>query len=238
MNTGAYLASGAGELRRAAQGGLYLYRCPNVRYEGRLAYTNTPVAGSYRGLGAPQGHFALEALIDRAAETIGMDPLEFRLMNHVGIEGQPGRRISPKDQIIDTQPVEGGIPFSSNGLRECLQQGAEVIGWGARVGDVTEPYLKRGVGMAMCIYRGGPGWESTARVVLQKDGEVDLHTGVVDVGQGSHTILAQMAAESFGCEYEDVQGRERRQRSRAVFADNCGIHRDILGGAGGAEGCG
>ena len=87
MNTGAYLASGAGELRRAAQGGLYLYRCPNVRYEGRLAYTNTPVAGSYRGLGAPQGHFALEALIDQAAETLGIDPLDFRLMNHVGVEG-------------------------------------------------------------------------------------------------------------------------------------------------------
>ena len=96
MNTGAYLASGAGVLRRAAQGGLYLYRCPNVRYEGRLAYTNAPVAGSYRGLGAPQGHFALETLMDRAAETIGMDNLEFRLMNHVGLEGQPGRRTSPR----------------------------------------------------------------------------------------------------------------------------------------------
>ena len=108
MNTGAYLASGAGELRRAAQGGLYLYRCPNVRYEGRLAYTNTPVAGSYRGLGAPQGHFAVEALMDKAAAAIGMDSVEFRLKNHVGLEGQTGPRISPKDQVVDTQPVEGG----------------------------------------------------------------------------------------------------------------------------------
>ena len=205
MNTGAYLASGAGELRRAAQGGLYLYRCHNVRYEGRLAYTNTPVAGSYRGLGAPQGHFALESLMDRAAETIGMDPLEFRLMNHVGLEGQPGRRTSPRDQIIDTQPVEGGIPFSSNGLRECLERGAEAIGWGKGVREAAMPHLKRGVGMAMCIYRGGPGQESTARVVLQRDGGIDLHTGVVDVGQGAFTVLAQMAAETFGCEYEDVR---------------------------------
>ena len=205
MNTGAYLASGAGVLRRAAQGGLYLYRCPNVRYEGRLAYTNAPVAGSYRGLGAPQGHFALETLMDRAAETIGMDNLEFRLINHVGLEGQTGRRTSPKDQIIDTQPVEGGIPFSSNGLRECLQRGAEAIGWGTAVGDSDVPHLKRGVGMAMCVYRGGPGQESTARVVLQRDGGIDLHTGVVDVGQGGHTVLAQMAAETLGCDYEDVQ---------------------------------
>ena len=205
MNTGAYLASGAGVLRRAAQGGLYLYRCPNVRYEGRLAYTNAPVAGSYRGLGAPQGHFALETLMDHAAETIGMDNLEFRLMNHVGLEGQPGRRTSPRDQIIDTQPVEGGIPFSSNGLRECLQRGAEAIGWGTEVEDATMPHLKRGVGMATCVYRGGPGQESTARVVLQRDGGIDLHTGVVDVGQGGHTVLAQMAAEILGCDYEDVQ---------------------------------
>ena len=207
MNTGAYLASGAGELRRAAQGGLYLYRCRNVRYEGRLAYTNTPVAGSYRGLGAPQGHFAVEALMDRAAEALGMDPLEFRVKNHVGLEGQPGPRTSPPDQIVDTQPVEGGIPFSSNELRECILRGAEAIGWGNTVEDTVEPHLRRGVGMATCIYRGGPGWESTARVVLQRDGNgsVDLHTGVVDVGQGSHTVLAQMAAEAFGCGYGEVR---------------------------------
>ena len=205
MNTGAYLASGAGELRRAAQGGLYLYRCPNVRYQGRLAYTNTLVAGSYRGLGAPQGHFAVEALMDRAAEAIGMDPLEFRLKNHVGPEGQPGPRTSPGDQVVDTQPVEGGIPFSSNGLRECIERGAEAIGWGKGIGVAIEPHLKRGVGMATCIYRGGPGWESTARAVLNRDGRIELHTGIVDVGQGSHTVLAQMAAEAFGCGFGNVQ---------------------------------
>ena len=205
MNTGAYLASGAGELRRAAQGGIYLYRCPNVRYEGRLAYTNTPVAGSYRGLGAPQGHFALEALMDRAAERLGMDPLEFRLRNHVSLEGQTGPRISPRNQIVDTQPVEGGIPFSSNGLRECILRGAEAIGWGKSVENSTETHLKRGVGMATCIYRGGPGWESTARVRLRRDGRVELHTGIVDVGQGSHTVLAQIAAEAFGCVYDNVE---------------------------------
>ena len=205
MNTGAYLASGAGELRRAAQGGLYLYRCPNVRYEGRLAYTNTPVAGSYRGLGAPQGHFALEALMDRAAGRLGIDTLEFRLKNHVGPEGQPGQRISPRDQIVDTQPVEGGIPFSSNGLRECILRGAEAIGWGMGVEGAAEPHLKRGLGMATCIYRGGPGWESRARVRLERGGRVVLHTGIVDVGQGSHTVLAQMAAEAFGCGHDDVR---------------------------------
>ncbi len=205
MNTGAYLASGAGELRRAAQGGLYLYRCPNVRYEGRLAYTNTPVAGSYRGLGAPQGHFAVEALMDKAAEVLRMDPVEFRLRNHVGPEGQAGPRMSPRDQIVDTQPVEGGIPFSSNGLRECILRGAEAIGWSGGVEAAAEPHLKRGLGMATCIYRGGPGWESRAKALLRRSGKVELHTGIVDVGQGSHTVLSQMAAEAFGCGYDEVE---------------------------------
>ena len=58
-----------------------------------------------------------------------MDPVEFRLKNHVGPEGQPGERTTPANEIIDTQPLEGGIPFSSNGLRECIERGAEAFGW-------------------------------------------------------------------------------------------------------------
>ena len=91
MDTGAYLSSGPGVVRRAGQGILYLYKCANVKYEGQLVYTNTPTAGSYRALGAPQGHFALESLSDKASEILNMDPLEFRFKNHVGPEGQPGR---------------------------------------------------------------------------------------------------------------------------------------------------
>ena len=204
MNTGAYLSSGEGVLRRTAQGSLYLYRCPNVRFEGYLAYTNTPVAGSYRGLGAPQGHFALEALMDRAADSLDMDPVDFRLKNHVGPEGQAGPRVTPVDRIVDTQPVEGGIPFSSHGLRECLQQGAKAINWGTKPPS-NSTWLKRGTGVAMAIYRGGPGRESTAKIVLHRSGRVDLVTGVMDVGQGGHTVLAQMTAETLGCRYDDVQ---------------------------------
>ena len=132
MDTGAYLSSGPGVIRRAGQGALYLYRCANARYDGYLVYTNQPSAGSYRALGAPQGHFALESLVDRIAEELGIDPLDFRLKNHVGPEGQPGERVTPLNQVVDTQPVEGGVPFSSNGLRECLERGAAAIGWRER----------------------------------------------------------------------------------------------------------
>ena len=206
LDTGAYLASGPGVLRRTAQAGLYLYTCPHVRYEGRLAYTNRPAAGSYRGLGAPQGHFALESLIDRGAEQLGIDPLDLRLRHHVRIEGQPGKRVTPPGEIIDTQPVEGGIPFSSNGLEECLRRGAGAIAWRAnrRLPNSSPGAKKRGMGMSMLIYRGGPGGQSSAQIRLNSNGRVELVSGIMDVGEGASTALAQMAAESLGGAFEDV----------------------------------
>ena len=205
MDTGAYLSSGPGVIRRAGQGALYLYRCANVRYDGYLAYTNTPSGGSYRALGAPQGHFALEQMVDRAAQAIGMDPVEFRLKNHVGPEGQPGERTTPTNQIVDTQPLEGGIPFSSNGLRECIERGAEAFGW-RNTTPVTDGPIRRGKGMAIFIYRGGPGGRSIARMRLEADGTLRVVSGVMDVGEGSITALTQIAAESLGVTYNQVRG--------------------------------
>lgn len=200
MDTGAYLSSGPGVVRRAGQGALYLYRCANVRYDGYLTYTNTPSGGSYRALGAPQGHFALEVIADRAAEAVGMDPVEFRLKNHVGPEGQPGERVTPLNEIMDTQPVEGGVPFSSNGLRECIEKGAEAFGWGDELPKTDDP-IRRGKGMAIFIYRGGAGGRSIARMRLERDGVIRLESGVMDVGEGSYTVLTQIAAEALGVDY-------------------------------------
>jgi len=231
LDTGAYLASGAGVTRRAGQGILYLYHCANVKYEAHLAYTNRPTAGSYRALGAPQGHFALESLMDRAAGYFGMDPLDFRLKNHVRPEGQPGQRTSPPDQVIDSQPLEGGIPFSSNGLQQCLELGSEAFGWReynpesglSELNHVQSfnqinhssdnPALKRGRGMAIMIYRGGPGSPSAAEVRVEKSGAIKLITGLMDVGEGATTVLPQIAAEILGAEYKQVE---------AIFADSRG----------------
>ena len=214
LDTGAYLASGAGVARRTGQGILYLYHCANVRYEAHLAYTNRPTAGSYRALGAPQGHFALESLMDRAAGHFGMDPLDFRLRNHVRPEGQPGQRATPPEQVVDSQPLEGGIPFSSNGLRECLELGSEAFGWrDYRPEPASDPALKRGRGMSIMIYRGGPGSPSSAEVRMEKSGAIKLITGLMDVGEGATTVLPQIAAEVLGAEYEQVE---------AVFADSQG----------------
>ena len=207
MDTGAYLSSGPGVIRRAGQGALYLYRCANARYDGYLVYTNQPSAGSYRALGAPQGHFALESLVDRIAEELDIDPLDFRLKNHVGPEGQPGERVTPLNQVVDTQPVEGGVPFSSNGLRECLERGAAAIGWRERrtAPPDANSAIRRGMGMSMFVYRGGPGGRSIARMALEDDGSVTLTTGIMDVGEGSLTVLAQIAAETLGVPYASVR---------------------------------
>ena len=206
LDTGAYLSSGPGVARRTGQGALYLYHCANVRYEARLAYTNRPSAGSYRALGAPQGHFALETLMDRAAEALGMDPLEFRRKNHVRPEGQPGIRVSPPDQIVDSQPVEGGIPFSSNALGQCLELGADAFGWNSTRTrhDSTDPDKKIGRGMSIMVYRGGPGSVSAAEVSIDRSGNTTLITGLIDVGEGATTVLAQMAAEVLGMDARDI----------------------------------
>jgi CO/xanthine dehydrogenase Mo-binding subunit len=198
MNAGAYVASGMNVTRRIGQGALYLYTCPHARFAGTTVYTNRPAGGSFRGLGAPLGHFALDVLVDQVAEALGIDPLDYRLRFHVTTAGQPGQRTTPREQLLPDEPVEGGVPFSSNGLRECVLAGAEHIGWRQRrqpnstaTGDV-----RRGMGMAMGIYKGGIGREAEAEVRITPTGRVEVAIGNVDVGQGSTTILAQIAAET------------------------------------------
>jgi xanthine dehydrogenase molybdenum-binding subunit len=197
MNAGAFVASGRNVVRRIGQGPLYLYTCPNARFEGIPVYSHRPAGGSFRGLGAPLGHFALEVLVDEAATALGLDPLDYRLRFHVRAEGQPGHRVTPAGQPLPDEPVEGGVPFASNGLRACLLAGAERIGWRERrlpSGSATGP-RRRGLGMAMGLYKGGIGREAQAVVGLTREGRVALSVGVVDVGQGAATILSQIAAE-------------------------------------------
>ena len=198
MNAGAHVASGMQVTRRTGQGALYLYTCPNARFEGSTVYTNRPAGGSFRGLGAPLGHFALEVLIDQAAQALGVDPLDYRLQFHVTAAGQPGQRTTPSDQLLPDEPVEGGVPFSSNGLRECILAGAERIGWRQRrqPNGTATGAVRRGIGMAIGLYKGGIGREAEAEVRLTPAGRVEVHIGNVDVGQGSTTILAQIAAEA------------------------------------------
>jgi xanthine dehydrogenase molybdenum-binding subunit len=211
LNTGPY-APGYGVASRLGHGLTYLYRCANARYVGKVAYTNSPVAGSYRGLGAPQAHFALESCADEIAERLGIDPLEFRLRHCVGPNGQPGDRITPIDSLIPAQPIEGGVPFSSNLLAECLKRGAETIGWNPRRGGPRRQVVDgkhRGFGLAACIYKTGQS-QSSATVKIREDGSAELFMSITEIGQGAWTILRQIVAETLGVDFEKVH---------ATFAD-------------------
>ncbi len=207
MNAGAYVASGMGVTRRIGQGPIYLYTTPNARFEGRTAYTNRPAGGSFRGLGAPLGHFALEVLVDQIAAQTGADPVEYRLDHHVRLEGQPGLRQTPAGQLVPDQPVEGGVPFSSNGLHDCILQGAEHIGWKSRRqpnGSAAGP-IRHGIGVALGNYKGGGNVSAEAEVRIAPDGEVQVSIGVVDVGQGSETVLSQIVASTLGSPLESIR---------------------------------
>ena len=207
MNAGAYGASGSGVTRRIGQGPIYLYTTANARFEGRTVYTNRPAGGSFRGLGAPLGHFALEVLIDQIAHELDSDPLDYRLAHHVTPAGQPGVRQTPRDELVPDQPVEGGVPFSSNALRECILQGASRIGWRERrrpSGSASGPF-RRGIGMALGIYKGGGNMVGQAEVRVAPDGRVTVAIGNVDVGQGSETVLAQIAAATLGAPLDSIE---------------------------------
>ena len=211
LNTGPY-APGYGVASRLGHGLTYLYRCANARFVGKVAFTNAPVAGSYRGLGAPQAHFALESFADEIAEQLGIDPLEFRLRHCVGVDGQPGLRVTPADGLIPSQPIEGGVPFSSNLLTRCLEEGAKRIGWRPRPNGPRKRVVNgkfRGMGLAACIYKTGQS-QSSSIVKIKADGSAELFMSITEIGQGAWTVLRQIAAETLGIAFDKV---------RATYAD-------------------
>lgn len=190
-NTGAYFTAGLGTMYVAASAA-DLYPCPNLYWEGPVVYTNCPDAASYRGWGNLQGHYAFEQHYDTVAEKLGMNPLEFRKKNH-----------------ICTGDIFGwGTVMGSCGLGECIDKGAEAIGWEEKWKGFGQPYSvsgskKRAVGVA--VGKHGGAYESDSAVVkVIRDGTVQLLTGAADAGQGSDTVLAQICAEAFGIPYEDV----------------------------------
>jgi putative selenate reductase molybdopterin-binding subunit len=187
---------------------LPLYRAPNMLFDCHVVYTNTPVAGAFRGYGCPQGFFAQETLADELAHELGMDPLEFHTKNVI--------RLGDVDKL-SAQLGEGkeGLPrvIRSCGLPQCMEQGAAAIGW-KKPGRLRQDsyhvsrfsHLKRGVGMA-CTMQGsgiaGVDWAS-AFLKMNEDGAFYLQTGAADVGGGADTVLAQIAAETLGVTLDKI----------------------------------
>ena len=196
-NTGAYGAHGLTVLANTGSKTLPLYnKARNAHFFGQAVYTNLPVGGAYRGYGATQGYFALETAMDEAAERLGLDPIEFRLRNAIRTgEGSPIFAKLGEGREGVSQTVK------SCELERCLEVGAERIGWASMRGKKE----RRGSwvhGAGMSIMMQGSGIPEVdmgaATLKMNEDGSFNLLVGATDLGTGSDTILAQIAAEVLG----------------------------------------
>ena len=190
-DAGAYASSSAGVLLKAMIHAAGPYDVANVFVRARAVYTNNPIAGSMRGLGVPQVAFAHESQMDVLAERLQMDPFEIRLENCL----KPGSVTATGQQL-----------GSSVGLAETIHK-------------VREEVYKRGVpislgskkycwGIASIFYGIGAAGASnpgSARIEANDSGEFTLYVGCGDVGQGSSTVLTQIAAEVLGCRTEEIR---------------------------------
>jgi len=198
-DNGAYTSWGASTPFVMMQTVSSLYRVPHCKYHTTVVYTNNPYAGSFRGYGNLQGTFAVESHMDRLAETLGIDPLEFRLKN----AQRPG----------ETTPQ--GLHFRTCGLQECLRTAAERSDYqrkhreyAARQADPSP--VKRGVGIASMLHVGGgakiyPSDGCGTILKIDDFAQVTLMTGASEIGQGSETVLAQLVCEELGLPLTSVK---------------------------------
>lgn len=199
-NTGAYGPHSLTVLSNVGSKTLPLYNKVNhIQFVGNAVYTNLPVAGAFRGYGAPQGYFSLEVGIDKLACELNMDPLELRTLNHIN-QGET----SPVFEKLG-EGKEGTVQYiNSCGLDRCIELGAEKIGWncGGRVegGQGNGSDYAYGTGMAINMQGSGIPLVDMAgaTIKLNEDGSFNLYVGATDLGTGSDTILAQIAAEVLG----------------------------------------
>ena len=175
-----------------------LYRVPHCHYRTRAVYTNNPYAGSFRGYGNLQATFAVEAHMDKLADALGMDPLEFRLLN----AQDPG----------ETTPQ--GMHFRSCGFKDCLRTAAERSDYRAKRREHLAHWrdgnpIKRGIGIASMLHVGGgakmyPSDGCGTIIKLDDFAQVTLITGASEIGQGSETVLAQLTCEELGLPIDAV----------------------------------
>ncbi len=171
-----------------------LYDIDNVRYHGVRVLTNTPPCGAMRGHGTVNVRFAFEALLDAMAAELGLDPFEVRRSNLLEAPTK-----TPNDLLVN-----------SYGLPECLDRVEQASGWRRRKGKLPKG---RGLGMACSHYVSGASkpvhWtgepHATVNLKLDFDGSVVLLTGAPEIGQGSSTVLTQLAAEVLGVDMSRIR---------------------------------
>jgi CO/xanthine dehydrogenase Mo-binding subunit len=193
LNSGAYCTHGP--IISAAQSRKFQYRVPHYRYRGTCVYTNGPVAGAMRGYGNPQLTFARERILDEIAATLEMDPVAFRLQNHLKIGEYIPTFPFPLQSCAAPELVEGGEK-----IRRAIEE--------KESGRELPPGVVEAWGVAFSCHTSGPSNAeglSSCVVLLNDDGSVNLMTGSADIGQGSETTLSQIVAEELGIDFEKVR---------------------------------
>ena len=171
-----------------------LYDIPNIQYDGYRVLTNKPACGAMRGHGTVNVRFAFESQLDELATKIGMDPAEIRQRN----------LLQPPCITVN------GLRVQSYGLPECIEKTVERSGWKQRKGKMPKG---RGLGIACSHYVSGAANSiirsdmphSTVNIKIDRDGGVVVYTGASEIGQGSDTMTAQVAAEVLGCSLPRVR---------------------------------
>jgi len=170
------------------------YRFPAYKFDSWRAYTNKPACGPKRGHGSVQPRFAIECQLDKAAEKLGIDPIELRRRNDIG---------------ADTRTVNE-LAVGSNGFLECLARVEAASGWKQRYGKLA---YGRGLGVAGSTYISGTNYavypnkmpQAAVQVTLDRSGRARVFSGANDIGQGSNTMLAVIVAEELGMELADIR---------------------------------
>lgn len=193
---GAYGSHSPGVTNVGTASATSLYRCENVRLEGRAVYTNTPIAGAFRGYGVVQTYYAMDIQMDEAAERLGIDPAELKLRN----------------AVRDGDIAPSGHPIIGHGLETCIREGVKRFHWHEKRelprSDPARPAIRRGWGMG-CEMHGSSAYpgikeQGNATVKMNEDGSVTLLTGAAGLGTGAHTALAQIVAEELGVSFDSV----------------------------------
>lgn len=182
FDTGAYASWGPTVANRVPVHASGPYVTPAIRAEARAIHTNGPVSGAFRGFGVPQGAVFQETLFEDLALRLGLDPLEFRILN----------------ALRDGEASATGQVMRAVGIAPCLE--ALRPHWqSARAWAAEAPF--RGVGVASCWYGCGntalPN-PSTIRIGVTPQGQIVLHQGATDIGQGANTVIAQIVAQTLG----------------------------------------
>ena len=192
LNAGPYMTHTLTVVAAAAR--KLQYNVPNYRFRGMGVFTNHLTGGAFRGYGNSQISFGREIMMDRLAQKLGMDPVEFRLMNHV--------------QVGECFPC-ASIPVSSNSVEQCARRCQEI----QRQIDEREPLidneeLRTAWGVSFSCHGSGPSSKeglSSAVIMLNDDATFHLLVGSSDIGQGSETMEVQIAAECLGVPLENIR---------------------------------